>query len=381
MTGDRGWNEYIYIYLVPTQNRSSFYTTSLNNLNEVLWLNSVSPFFPTRSAFRVLGFGAASGSVGSLNQKRSGKAWFDNLKKIASCHFEMKTFKRGDRKDLCVVYQVQSSSYLQSSTLTYLLYTYWILLAWWHVYSFMFVLHWLATKIPIPGSLLSWVQQLDMGALKLGNYGPGVSKMYTIYRIAFSVFKEKWLILIIKLSSCKRQWNMELRKHPLFVKPVASQNWTVIPKTLQSLKPMLPKSKWIFLTSPIVPDTSPPFQLWEPPLPAGCWNWIINENTEPNDDPKTTSAVPLVFLPACPPVGIFDIETRTAIKPWTMALRSSFGIHFTGQAEDLSLYIPVFYPSVSLSLSVSISIQLSTTISSFQSIVSNNICTYDVWRI
>ena len=37
---------------------------------------------------------------------------------------------------------------------------------------------------------LSWEQELDMGALNLGNYGLCVFKMYTIYRIPLSVFND-----------------------------------------------------------------------------------------------------------------------------------------------------------------------------------------------
>lgn len=38
--------------------------------------------------------------------------------------------------------------------------------------------------------LLSWEQELDMGALNLGNYELCVFKMYTIYRIPLSVFND-----------------------------------------------------------------------------------------------------------------------------------------------------------------------------------------------
>ena len=138
-------------------------------------------------------------------------------------------------------------------------------------------------------------------------------------------------------------------KHPLFVKPVASQNWTVIPKTLQSLKPMLLKSKWICLTSPNVSDTSRPFQLWEPPLPAGCWNWIINENTEPNDDPKTTSAVPLVFLPACPP-GDFRHRSTNSHQAMDHGTPKLFWDPFHGagwRSLSLSVSISIYcYPTI-----------------------------------
>lgn len=142
----------IYIY-IPGPNPKwfrRFYTTSLSKNTALI---------PESWAWKVV-LRAPLAPLAPCTQKGSGKEGFDNLKKDCQLSFWNETHRNlvmqvgnceGLRLLLCGVTKFKTNTWM---------------------------------------GLLSWEQELDMGALNLGNYGLCVFKMYTIYRIPLSVFND-----------------------------------------------------------------------------------------------------------------------------------------------------------------------------------------------
>lgn len=153
-------------------------------------------------------------------------------------------------------------------------------------------LHWLlAPEWGLPKFKTNYLDKTPVLASKnfwhgrsknLGNYGrPCVFKMYTIYRIPLSVFNEKWLIPIIKLKI--KQWTMELRKHVFFVKPMASQ--TELDSDPQGHGCHIPSFSTLGASVACRLTTGN----WDVSSQNSLANWIINANSQPNNNPTTTS--------------------------------------------------------------------------------------------